>query len=155
MSRARVPAAVLRAEGSRHYSKDELRRREETEVQAPPADHVEAPRYLPASLKQKFMELAARLDDMGTFSALDADGLARYLLAEANYLRTTSRLTSALNVGNLAEADRLTAMQDRFFRQCRAAGADLGLTGPGRCRMTLPCGRSGDETDPDGDLYGD
>lgn len=133
-----MPTAMLRASGSRHYSKAELDAREAQEVKAPPVAHLDPPSYLPQALTGKFRDLAAVLIRMGTLSAIDADGLARYLLAEANYLRVTNRLTSALNAGNLADADKLASMQDRFFRQCRAAASDLGLTISARCGLELP-----------------
>jgi P27 family predicted phage terminase small subunit len=101
------------------------------------------------------MKIAPVLIRMGILSELDADGLARYLIAESNYLRVTNRLTAALNSGNLADADKLSSMQDRFFRQCRSAGSDLGLTVSSRCSLVLPGGYQPDEPIEDGDLFGD
>lgn len=140
MANPRQSVAMLKANGSRHYSKAQLEEREATEVKAPKTDKVEPPRYLPAPLAQKFNEIAPILVRMGTLTSLDADCLARYLVAEGNYIKATNKLTAAINAGNSTEADRWSAMQDRFFRQCRAAGLDLGLTVSGRCKLVLPCG---------------
>lgn len=155
MSRPRKSVAALKASGSRHYTKEQLDEREAREVKAPPATSVSPPSYLPATLAEKFRKLAPVLMRMGTLSEVDGDGLARYLIAESNYLRVTNRLTSALNTGNLQDADKWSAMQDRFFKQCRAAGSDLGLTVSGRCRLVLPEGYTEEAEDGEGDLFGD
>lgn len=150
----RQPVAALKAAGSRHYSKAQLDERAAREVQAPRAASLEPPKYLTASLSEKFLKLAPALIRMGILSELDGDCLARYLIAESNYLRATNRLTSAMNAGNTAEADKWSSMQDRFFKQCRAAGADLGLTVSGRCRLEIPGGMQ-EEACEEGDLFGD
>ena len=156
MARKRQPAAVLQASGSRHYSKAQLAEREAREVKAPPAAELLPPDYLPPSLKKKFRALAPLLIRMGILTALDGDGLARYLIAEHNYLHATQQLMDAMKAGTMAEADKWSAIQDRFFRQCRSAGADLGLTVSGRCSLELPGGQavetvSGEEAE----LFGD
>ena len=47
--------------------------------------------YVPASLAKKFRALAPILIRMGILTSLDGDGLARYLIAEHNYLRATKQ----------------------------------------------------------------
>ena len=156
MSRPRKSVANLRATGSRHYTKEQLAEREAREVKAPPAQHLDPPIYLTDSQAEKFRQLAPVLIQMGVLTSLDADGLARYLIAEQNYLRATNRLTKAMNAGNTAEADKWSAMQDRFFRQCRAAGSDLGLTVSGRARLELPPGYEPEDlTEEEADLFGE
>lgn len=156
MPRKRQPVAVLRSNGSRHYSKAQLEEREAKEPKVPPVDILDPPPYLPPSLAAKFRKLAPILVRMGILTALDTDGLARYLIAEQNYLRATNRLTAAMNTGNTADADKWSAIQDRFFRQCRSAGSDLGLTVTGRCSLELPSGCMEEKSSvEDGDLFGD
>lgn len=152
MSAPRKSVKDLRESGSRHYPKAELKERESREVHALPTDTLAPPVYLPGSLVGQFHALAAKLRRMGALTELDADALARYLVAESNYIKATNKLTAALNAGNARDADRWSAIQDRFFRQCRAVGADLGLTAPGRSRMTLPPAPPEDEGS---DLFGD
>ena len=150
------PVAALRAGGSRHYSKQQLDEREAREVKAPPAKDLAPPVYLTEIQAKKFRELAPILISMGVLSSLDADGLARDLIAEQNYLRATNRLTKAMNIGNTAEADKWSAMQDQFFRQCRTAGSDLGLTVSGRARLKLSLGYKPEDLDgEEADLFGD
>lgn len=155
MGRRRKSTAELRASGSRHYSKAQLDEREKTEVKPPPVKVLEPPRYLQASLVEKFNLLSPILIKMGVLTSVDGDCLARYLIAENNYLRATNRLTAAMNTGNTVEADKWSAIQDRFFRQCRAAGGDLGLTVSGRGRLELPSGYEPEEAPgEEADLFG-
>lgn len=138
MSRQCQPVAVLKASGSRHYTKAELAEREAHEIKAPVPETITPPNYLPKALIEKFEHLATILLKIGIYSELDGDGLARYLIAEHNYLRITNKLSAALGAGNIDAASKLTAMQDRFFKQCRAAASDLGLTISSRCRLQAP-----------------
>lgn len=156
MGRRRKSTAELRASGSRHYSKAQLEERERVEVKPPPVKVLEHPSYLPQSLGAKFDKLAPILIRMGVLTSVDGDCLARYLIAESNYLRATNRLTAAMNTGNTVEADKWSAIQDRFFKQCRAAGGDLGLTVSGRGRLELPAGSEPEEAPgEEADLFGD
>lgn len=156
MPRKRQSVAALRASGSRHYSKAQLEEREAQELKAPTVEKLPPPSYLSQTLKSKFEKLAPVLIRMGVLTSLDADGLARYLIAEQNYLRATNRLMAAMNAGNTAEADKWSAIQDRFFRQCRASGSDLGLTVSGRCSLVLPPGYEPDRPpEEEADLFGD
>lgn len=152
MPRQRQPTAVLRANGSRHYSKGELNAREAMEVRPSKPEQIKPPPYLPESLREKFDEVAKAMTDLGVMTSLDSDGLARYLIAESHYLRMSVRLTAAMNAGNVDAAYKLASMQDRFFRQCRAAAGDLGLTVSSRCGLIVPQvpGRKGQD-----DLFGD
>jgi P27 family predicted phage terminase small subunit len=147
--------AALRAGGSRHYAKAALADREARELKAPPMETIEPPRYLPAALAQKFRKLAPILARMGILSELDGDCLARYLIAESNYLRATNRVTAAINAGSTDDAGKWSAMQDRFFKQCRACGSDLGLTVSSRCRLVLPQVGAEERSEEEADLYGD
>lgn len=156
MGRRRKSTAELKASGSRHYSKAQLEERERVEVKPPRVKNLPPPSYLQASLVGKFNQLAPILIKMGVLTSVDGDCLARYLIAESNYLRATNRLTAAMNTGNTVEADKWSAIQDRFFRQCRAAGGDLGLTVSGRGRLELPPGYEPEEAPgEEADLFGD
>lgn len=147
MAPRRKSVAELEASGSRHYSKAQLEERKRAEVTPPAAATVEPPCYLPKTLKSKFLQLAPVLIKMGVLTSVDGDCLARYLIAEANYLRATDRLAKALNAGDTGEVSKWSAIQHRFFRQCRTASSDLGLTVSGRGRLQIP-----DRYDPNEDF---
>ena len=87
-----------------------------------------APRYLQAALKQRFDELAPKCVAMGTLSHLDVDVLAKYVLAEDEYLAVTQKLRRALNAGDADSAGKWLSLQGSLARQCLTLGAELGLT---------------------------
>lgn len=135
----RKPAAALRASGSRHYTKAQLDEREKSEVQVPDAlkENITPPSYLTGTLVEEFNALSPTLSAMGVLTALDVDTLAQFLIARKNYIRTTNKLTPAITTGNARDADRWSAMQDRFLKQMRNAAADLGLTVSSRCNLNV------------------
>ena len=69
---------------------------------------------------------------------LDEDCLARYLLSKQSYLLHTSMLNKSIKKNNLSEMEKLTTMQDKAFKQCRACANDLGLTIGSRCKLVIP-----------------
>lgn len=82
--------------------------------------------------------------------ALGGDAYEAFL-----YLRATKHLFEALAAGTTAEADKWSSIQDRFFRQCRSAGADLGLTVSGRCSLELPPSQVEEASREEAELFGD
>ena len=154
MPRQRQTVAMLKANGSRHYTKEELTEREQREVRPPEVDELTPPKYLPKQLAGKFSEISGILLEMGLLSSLDGDCLARYLIAEHNYLNATQFVTKSMRMEDALEASKWASVQDKFFRQCRAAASDMGLTVTSRCRLEMPGGDSM-AADPDADLYGD
>ena len=89
---------------------------------------VPAPKYLTAELKERFDGLATDCEAMGTLSRLDADLLAKYVLAENEYLIVSKRLQIALAAGDYQSADRWVGLQDKLTKQCLVLGGELGLT---------------------------
>ena len=58
MPAKKKPVAVLKSDGSRHYTKAELADRESREVQAPKTEKVNPPAYLDRALVREFNKLA-------------------------------------------------------------------------------------------------
>ena len=137
--RNRQPVDLLIAKGKKHLGKDEIEARRAQEIKVD-FKNVKAPEYLPESLHKEFDEIAAKLLAIGVMTELDEDALARYLLSKQTYLQYTSLLTKALKQNRIGDADKLTTMQDKAFKQCRASASDLGLTIASRCRLVLPEG---------------
>ncbi len=138
MPTKKKPVAVLKAEGSRHYTKDELEEREAREIKPPETTTVKAPSYITGSLLKEFNKLAPTLVKMGTLSSVDSDVLARYLIARQQYVHATNEVTRALASGTLKSVESWSAIQDRFFKQCRASAAELGLSVSSRANLLLP-----------------
>lgn len=156
MAGPRQPIELLEAKGAKHLTQAEIEERKAQEVKAPVPNKrkVTPPKYLPKNLHKKFREIARQLIDLGLISLLDYDVLARYLMAEAAYLVITQKVNDAITAGELEEADNLSRMQDRYFKQCRANANDLGLTISSRCRLVIPQVQAPQESDPNGDLFG-
>jgi len=131
------PIAVIKAKGKKHLTKAEIELREKTELKVDLKD-VSIPGYLPKKLKEEFEDIASKLLKIGIMTELDEDCLARYLLSKQSYLLYTSMLNKAIKKNNIAEMEKLTTMQDKAFKQCRASATDLGLTIGSRCKLVMP-----------------
>ena len=118
MSGTRQTLEVLEGNGKKHLTKKEKGERAAAEVRAEVPKQIRPPEYLPEALKKEFRALGGKLKEAGLLTVLDYDTLARYLLAKQSYL-------------------------DRFFKQCRGAANDMGLTVTSRCRLVLPPGAGG------------
>ena len=100
----------------------------------------EAPVWLTGSLLKRWDELAPVFTRMGTLSDLEVGILARYIVAENNYLQASNRLQSAMAAGDGEEANRWLTVQDKLNKQILTLGEALGLTAEKRKAMgwTLP-----------------
>lgn len=145
---ARKPLAVIMGNGNTsHLTKEEILQREQQEIKAP-SDNIKIPKYLTdKKLKTEFKRLSKELVNINLMSNLDCDALARFLIAQNEYVRVTEEInktqlmieneeTGELEVNNSYE--RLVIVHDKFFKQARAAATDLGLTISSRCKLVLP-----------------
>lgn len=100
----------------------------------------EVPGWLAGSLRDRWNELAPIFTRMGTLTDLEAGILARYIVAENNYLQASNKLQEAMASGDGEEASRWLTVQDKLIRQTLTLGETLGLTAEKRKAMgwTLP-----------------
>lgn len=140
MARPRQPIALVQAKGAKHLTKAEIAKREAEELSVPVPGKVNPPEYIADAPKlvAEFNEIAEKLIALKILTELDADSLARYLLAKQNYLQYTSLLNSAIRKNKVAEMATIQTMQDKAFKQVRVAASDLGLTISSRCRLVVP-----------------
>lgn len=138
MSRHREPLKLLEAKGKSHLSAAEKDERARTEVQALVPKQVRSPDWLPEDLRKDFNALSRRLVEIGIFTKLDRDTLARYLIAHQLYLKATNHIQSAISEGKSGEAVKWSSVQGKYFQQCRDCANDLGLTVTSRCRLVMP-----------------
>ena len=140
MARPRQPIALVQAKGAKHLTKAEIAKREAEELSVPVPNTVRPPDYIADAPKlvEEFNEIAEKLIALKILTELDADSLARYLLAKQNYLQYTSLLNSAIRKNKVAEMATIQTMQDKAFKQVRVAASDLGLTISSRCRLVVP-----------------
>lgn len=132
------PVVVLQSEGSRHYTKDELAERQAREVQPPETEKVKAPNYITGGLLKEFNKLAPVLVKMGVLSSVDGDVLGQYLVAKKHYVDATTYVNRTISEGDLNGTKEWSAIQDRFFKQCRRCAQELGLTVTARANILLP-----------------
>lgn len=138
MAGPKQPIDLLKVKGRAHLTKSEIKEREQQEIHAP-ADKIEPPGYLTKKQKSEFNKISSQLIELGIMSNLDCDCLARYIIAEENY-RNAVRMMKKLPCDPelIVLIDKVTAVQDRAFKQCRAAASDLGLTISSRCKLVVP-----------------
>lgn len=138
MARPRKPANVIEMAGKTHMSKADLQKRKNSEVKAE-ADNVKPPGYLNEGQKQEFEEIASELMRIDIMTNLDCDALARFIIARRNYIRF-SELVEGMpaELGTLKALESAANLQDKAFKQCRAAASDLGLTISSRCKLVVP-----------------
>lgn len=148
----REPIELIIAKGKKHLTKEEIAQRKNTEVNTDNYKDVKPPKYLSKKQREAFSEIANKLLDIGIMSELDEGCLARYLIAEDNYLKFTSRLKDLFkkqktkeyknDLGVQVHVDNAIAAnlmnQDRAYKQCQQSARDLGLTISSRCKLVIP-----------------
>jgi len=135
MARPRQPIKLIEAKGKKHLTKSEIQERENIEVKAPD-DNIRAPSYLDDNLKEEFYKIAKELIRIKIMSNLDSDALARFIIARKMYVEITQRIIEHPDT-YLMDKD-IIGIQDKFFKQCRSAASDLGLTISSRCKLVIP-----------------
>lgn len=139
MAGQKQPIDLVIAKGKKHLTKEEINKRKNQEIDVPFID-IQAPSYLPKKLRVEFDEIAAKLKFLNIMTELDEDCLARYLLSKNNYLKITKKLNNIMTKKDIKVSDieSLVSIQDKFFKQCRSAAGDLGLSISSRCKLILP-----------------
>jgi len=141
MARPRQPISLIEAKGKKHLTKAEIEERKNTEIKAP-NDNIRAPSYLDGDLKEEFNKIAKELIRIKIMSNLDEDALARFIIAKKMYINITRKMLEDANY--LLDKD-IVSIQDKYFKQCRSAASDLGLTISSRCKLVIP--KTEDEND--------
>ena len=137
MAGQRQPIDLVIAKGRKHFTKADIAKRRQQELSVPFKD-IEAPPYLSEELTEEFYDIAYKLLDIGIMTELDENCLAQYLISKDLYLRYTDLITKAIEYDNIESVQRYAVTQDKFFRQCRTAATDLGLTISSRCKLVVP-----------------
>ena len=137
MAGQRQPIDLVIAKGRKHFTKADIAKRRAQEINVPFKD-IEAPPYLSEELTGEFYDLAYKLLDIGIMTELDENCLAQYLISQDLYLKYTELITEAIELYDLDGVQKLAVTQDKFYRQCRTAATDLGLTISSRCKLVVP-----------------
>ena len=153
MPNPKQPIQLIQAKGKKHLTKGEIEVRTQSEPK-PKNDDIKPPKYLSKEQKKRFRKIAKDLDALGVMGNTDCDALARYIIAEDMYVKITDCLNDAMTRSESLKslkADDIedyklavelvgyySKLQDRYFKQCRAAANDLGLSISARCRLVVP-----------------
>ena len=86
------------------------------------------PAYLAGTLRGRWDQLAPELAAFGSLDDLNADLLAKYILAENEYLQISKLVQDAIKAESADDADKWLNAQAKLTKQILALGAELGLT---------------------------
>lgn len=137
MARPREPIELVLTKGKKHFSQAEIAERKAKEIQVP-FKEIKPPKYLSTKQKKTFKELAGKLLAIRIYTELDADALARYIIAQDLYISYTQAVNELIEKGNLVLLKEIQNMQDKAFRQAQSSARDLGLTISSRCKLEVP-----------------
>ena len=137
MAGQRQPIELIKAKGAKHLTKAEIAEREQSEVK-PITDNIIAPEYLTKKQKETFNRLADQLKVLKIMGETDVDALARYITANDFYINAVRKMRSKEVKDNPVLFGSWAKIQERYFKQCRSAANDLGLTISSRCRLVVP-----------------
>ena len=142
--RPRQPLSVIEGKGrSNHITKAEAKKRKQQEKRMMGStDGIEAPNYLTKKQKEEFNEIAEELIELGIFSNLDVDNLARYIDSKTEYEKVTRAMRAMRKPTESEETMKrysyLRINRATFFNECRSAAGDLGLSISSRLSLVIP-----------------
>lgn len=93
----------------------------ETTLPAPPP-------YLDDELAEAYLKIAPECYRTGMLSETDRDLLAKYVIAEQSCTFATSKFRQAMSGGDVNNAEKWLAVQDKLVKQSLLLAAELGLT---------------------------
>lgn len=137
MAGQRLPLEVVQARGSKHLTKAEIQERQEREIK-PIADNIIAPAYLTKKQKDEFYRIADQLKKLKIMGETDADALSRYITAKDMYEHAVKQMRKKEVKDSPFLFEKWLKIQDKLFKQCRAAANDLGLSITSRCKLVVP-----------------
>ena len=148
MAGPKKPMLLNLANGGKHWTKDEIAERLDSEVQPVP-DGIEAPKFLTSKQRKEFDRIADQLVKLKIMGETDCDTLARYVVAQDLYTQAVKDLRVVQKqkpkdldpAGLFAWADALDKLDkrtERYFKQANTAANALGLTISSRCKLVVP-----------------
>lgn len=133
----RQPIELVQAKGAKHLTKAEIKERQASEIK-PITDDITAPDYLTKKQKDTFYKIADQLKKLKIMGETDVDALARYITANDFYINAVRKMRSVEVKNDPVKFEAWAKIQERYFKQCRSAANDLGLTISSRCRLVVP-----------------
>ena len=102
---------------------------------------LSCPAYLAGALRDRWNDLAPQLQQLGTLDVLNADLLAKYILAENNYLQISGFVQESMKHGDAEDCNKWLAAQDKLTKQILNLGEELGITPKARRARGLSAAR--------------
>lgn len=146
MSGRRQPTNVVKANGRKHLSQAEEAERRAGEVQAPPPESLDPPKWLPKKLHKEFSAMADRLAKLELYSDFDQDVLGQYYLCRDRWQAADKKAAKAIRANDDEQARAWTTVQGSYFKQARQCAESMGLSVSSRCKLVVPKG-AGDNPD--------
>lgn len=137
MAGQRLPIELVQARGSKHLTKAEIKERQEREIK-PITDNIIAPSFLTKKQTNEFYKIAEQLKKLKIMGETDVDALARYIVAFEFYVNAVKQMRKKDVKEDPYKFDAWSKIQERFFKQCRQAANDLGLSISARCKLVVP-----------------
>lgn len=137
MAGKRQPIELLEAKGAKHLTKAEIQERHDREIK-PITDNIIAPEYLTKKQTETFYKIADQLKRLKIMGETDVDALARYITANDFYVNAVKQMRKKEVKSDPVQFEAWAKIQERYFKQCRSAANDLGLTISSRCRLVVP-----------------
>lgn len=131
MARPREPVDLIKAKGKKHLTKNEYEERKAQEIEVPFVD-IEPPTYLKGKKRiEEFNHYAEMLLQIGIFTELDVDVLAKYIISKELYVEYTKQLEKVISksiivdkwaalesiVFNSEDAEELRDLLERILRR--------------------------------------
>ena len=145
--RPKQPVELVLLKGKKHLTKDEIKERRESEIEAP-TDGIMPPEYLSKAQADEFTRIAAQLVGLKIFANLDCDALGMYLVARDEWVRLGKDYETIRKIANPAPSIweekgidamvKATNMRDKAFKQVMKCASELGLTITSRCKLVVP-----------------
>jgi P27 family predicted phage terminase small subunit len=137
MAGRRQPIELVIANGKKNLTKAEIQARRDSEVK-PITDNIIAPDYLTKKQKDEFYRIAEQLKRLKIMGETDVDALGRYITANDFYIHAVKKMRSKDVKNDSLAFENWSRAQERYFKQCRAAANDLGLSISSRCKLVVP-----------------
>ncbi|MGJ3196952.1 phage terminase small subunit P27 family [Peribacillus frigoritolerans] len=144
MAGQKQPIDLLLHKGKKNFTKEEIEQRKAEEVKKN-TDKIKPPTHLSAKLKREFYELTDELLRVEIMSNLDVDAVARYLIAQEEWLKCYKLLKKMkpviLEDGNYVTNEhyvKLSKNIELWYKQARTSAQDLGMTISSRCKIIVP-----------------
>ena len=137
MAGQRQPTKLVIAKGAKHLTKAEVEERLSREV-PPLDDEIIAPEFLSKKQTDEFYKIAGQLKKLDIMGATDVDALARYIVANDFYIHSVKQLRKPEVKNDPIAFGAWAKTNETYFKQCRAAANDLGLSITSRCKIVVP-----------------